>query len=84
MNTTATLSCKATANGNISYQWRKVSGEITSDKANGVSTSKLTISPVTEEDEGDTYYCVATYGTVNGTLHNVTSNKVIIIVYGKE
>ena len=83
VNTTATLSCKATASGIIRYQWRRVNGEITSDRANGVNTSTLTISPVTEQDE-DEYYCVANYGTVNGTLHNVTSGKANIIVYGED
>ena len=82
-NTTATLSCKATASGNIRYQWRRVNGEISSDRANGVNTSTLTISPVTEQDE-DEYYCVASYAIVNGTLHNVTSNTANIIVYGEE
>ena len=82
-----TLSCEANStnsNGSnpIRYQWRRVNGEITSDRANGVNTSTLTISSVTEQDE-DEYYCVANYATVNGTLHNVTSNKGIIIVYGK-
>ena len=82
-NTTVTLSCKATASGNIRYQWRRVNGEISSDRANGVNTSTLTISPVTEQDE-DEYYCVASYAIVNGTLHNVTSNKANIIVCGEE
>ena len=83
VNTTATLLCKATASGNISYQWRRVNGQITSDRTNGVNTSTLTLSPVTEQDEGQ-YYCVATYDTVNGTLHNVISNKVKITVYGED
>ena len=82
-NTTVTLSCEAIANGIIRYQWRRVNGEISSDRANGVNTSTLTISPVTEQDE-DEYYCVASYGIVNGTLHNVTSNKANIIVYGEK
>ena len=82
-NTIATLSCEATASGNIRYQWRRVNGEISSDRANGVNTSILTISPVTEQDE-DEYYCVASYVIVNGTLHNVTSNTANIIVYGEE
>ena len=82
-NTTVTLSCEAIATGIIRYQWRRVNGEISSDRANGVNTSTLTISPVTEQDE-DEYYCVASYGIVNGTLHNVTSNKANIIVYGEE
>ena len=85
VNTTATLSCKATtASGIIRYQWRRVNGEITSDRANGVNTSTLTISSVTEQDE-DEYYCVAIHGgTVNGILYNVTSNKANIIVYGEQ
>ena len=83
VNTTATLSCKATASGIIRYQWRRVNREITSDRANGVNTSTLTISSVTEQDENE-YYCVANYGTVNGTLRNVTSNKAKIIVYGEQ
>ena len=83
VNTTVTLSSNTTtASGIIRYQWRRVNGEITSDRANGVNTSTLTISSVTEQDE-DEYYCVASYGIVNGTLHNVTSNKANIIVYGK-
>ena len=84
VNTTVTLSSNTrTASGIIRYQWRRVNGEITSDRANGVNTSTLTISSVTEQDE-DEYYCVAKYATVNGTLHNVTSNKANIIVYGEE
>ena len=82
-NTTVILSCITTASGNIRYQWRRVNGEISNDRANGVNTSILTISPVTEQDE-DEYYCVASYAIVNGTLHNVTSNKANIIVYGEE
>ena len=84
VNTTATLSCKATtASGIIRYQWRRVNGEITSDRANGINTSILIISSLTEQDE-DEYYCVANYGPVNGTLHTVTSNKANIIVYGEQ
>ena len=48
-----------------------------------MNTSTLTISPVTEQDE-DEYYCVASYAIVNGTLHNVISNKANITVHGKE
>ena len=81
-NETATLSCMATASGIIRYQWRRVNGEITSDRANGVNTSTLTISSVTEQDE-DEYYCVASYGIVNGTLHNTTSHKAKVVLYSK-
>ena len=55
---TLILSCEATGSGPISYQWRRVNGEISSDRAEGVNTPTLTISPVTEGDE-DEYYCVA-------------------------
>ena len=37
INTTVTLSCEATGSGPIRYQWRRVNGEITSDRAEGVN-----------------------------------------------
>ena len=55
---TLILSCEATGSGPIRYQWRRVNGEISSDRAEGVNTPTLTISPVQQEDE-DEYYCVA-------------------------
>ena len=55
---TLNLSCEATGSGPIRYQWRRVNGEISSDRAEGVNTSTLTISPVTLQDM-DEYYCVA-------------------------
>ena len=82
-NTTATLSCNATASGPIRYQWRRVNGEISSDRAEGVNTSTLTISLVQQEDE-DEYYCVASYGVVNGMDHGDTSQNANVTVYGKE
>ena len=82
-NTTATLSCNATASGDIRYQWRRVNGEISSDRAEGVNTSTLTISPVQQEDE-DEYYCVASYGVLNGMDHSGTSLNANVTVYGKE
>ena len=78
VNTTATLSCEANASGIIRYQWRRVNGEITSDRANGVNTSTLTISSVTEQDE-DEYYCVA---SLNETILSYMSNIVKLSVYG--
>ena len=81
--TTATLSCEATASGPIRYQWRRVNGEISSDRAEGVNTSTLIISPVQQEDE-DEYYCVASYGVVNETLHNDASKKANVTVYSKD
>ena len=48
-----------------------------------MNTSTLTISPVTEQDE-DEYYCIASYGVVNGTEHNDTSHTANVTIYGKE
>ena len=79
---TATLSCEATASGPIRYQWRRVNGEISSDRAEGVNSPTLTISPVQQEDE-DEYYCVASYGVVNGTQHSDKSKRAKITVFGK-
>ena len=80
--TTAILSCNATASGPIKYQWRRrVNGEINSDRAEGVNTPTLTISPVQQEDE-DEYYCVASYGVVNGMDHSDESKRAKITVLG--
>ena len=45
-NTIGTLSCNATGSGPIRYQWRRVNGEISNDRAKGVNMPTLTISPV--------------------------------------
>ena len=82
INSTATLACEATGSGPIRYQWRRVNGEISSDRAEGVNTSTLTISSVQHEDE-DEYYCVASNGGMNGSSYNDTSQRVMITVYGK-
>ena len=79
--TTATLSCEATASGPIIYQWRRVNGDISSDRAEGVNAPTLTISPVQQEDE-DEYYCVASYGVVNGMDHSDESERAKVTVFG--
>ena len=73
---TIVLSCDATGNGPIKYQWMRVNGEITSDRTEGVNTSTLTISPVTVREE-DEYYCVVSSG---GGRFNDTSNVAVIAV----
>ena len=81
--TTVTLSCKATASGAITYQWRRSNGVITGDRFNGVNTSTLTIPLVTQDDE-DEYYCTASYGVyVNGTSHVAESERAQVVVFGE-
>ena len=77
----ATLSCNATASGPIRYQWRRINGEISNDRAEGVNTPILTIAPIQQEDE-DEYYCVASYGVVNGMDHSDESERARITVFG--
>ena len=76
------LSCEAVGSGPIRYQWRRVNGEISSDRAEGVNTPTLSISSVTEQDE-DKYYCVASNGGMDGSLYHNTSQRTIFIVYGE-
>ena len=73
---TIVLSCEATGSGPISYQWRRVNGEISSDRAEGVNTPTLTISSVTVQDM-DEYYCVA---SSRGKFTDTSNVAVIAIV----
>ena len=70
------LSCEATGSGPIKYQWRRVNGEISSDRAEGVNTSTLTISPAQEEDE-DEYYCV-----VSNNVEDQSDTAVVAVLSG--
>ena len=81
VNTTTHLSCEATGSDPISYQWRRVNGEISSERTTGVNTQHLTLSPVSEADEGE-YYCVTTNGGRNGMRYSDTSQVAQITVYG--
>ena len=81
MNSTMTLSCEATGSGPISYQWRRINGEISRYRAEGVNTPSLTISPVRRDDE-DEYYCAASNEGMDGLLYNDTSNEAVVTVYG--
>ena len=82
INSTATLSCEARGSGPIRYQWRRVNGEISSDRAEGVNTSTLTISPVQQEDEGE-YYCVASNGGIEELQYSDISQRAMMTIYGK-
>ena len=82
INSTITLSCNATGNGPIRYQWRRVTGEISSDRAEGVNTPTLTISPVQQEDE-DEYYCVASNGGMDVLHYSDISHRAMVTIYGK-
>jgi len=82
INSSVTLSCKATGSDPISYQWTRVNGTIPSERATGAATQNLTISPVREEDE-DEYYCVTTNGGVNGTRYSDRSQVARLTVFGK-
>ena len=82
VNSLVTLSCEAVGSNPITYKWRRVNGEISSERATGVTTSTLTISPVREEDE-DEYYCVTTNGGVDGMRYSDRSQVVQVTVFGK-
>ena len=78
-----TLSCKATGSYPIRYQWWGLfHGKISSDRADGVNTSTLTISSLAEQDE-DEYYCVASNGGADGLLYKIQSHMAMVTVYGE-
>jgi len=82
LNDSITLLCKATASGNVLYQWRRNNGKMIDSKAIGVNTPTLTIPSVTQDDE-DEYYCTASYGVyANGTSHVAESERAKVVVFG--
>jgi len=82
INSLVTLSCEATGSDPIGYQWKRVNGEISIERATGVKTQNLTISPVKEEDENE-YYCVTTNGGVDRMRYRDTSQMAQVTVFGK-
>jgi len=81
VNTTASLSSEATGSDPISYQWRRINGNISSERATGVNTPTLNISSVKEEDE-DEYYCMVSNGGIDGRRYYNKSQNAAITVYG--
>ncbi|XP_065918159.1 basement membrane-specific heparan sulfate proteoglycan core protein-like isoform X2 [Dysidea avara] len=67
------LSCEATGEGTLNYQWRRLSGS-PPDNVQGNNTTNLTISKITVSDSGE-YYCVVNNG---GT--GVSSQEVQVTV----
>ena len=83
INSTVTLSCEAIGSSPIRYQWRRVNGEISNDRAEGVNTPTLTISPIQQEDE-DEYYCVANNRIIDGLPYSDISHRAMVSIYGSK
>ena len=69
------LSCEATGEGTLNYQWRRLSGSLP-DNVKGNNATNLTISNIKASDSGE-YYCVVNNG---GT--EVFSMKVQVMAKG--
>ena len=50
-----TLKCRATGNGTLNYQWRRVSGSLPSN-SRGSNSRSLTVHNIVVSDSGQ-YYC---------------------------
>ena len=59
-----TLKCKATGNGTLNYQWRKVSGSLPSSARRRNNGQILTIRNIAVIDSGE-YYCEVDNGGQN-------------------
>ena len=68
-----TLNCKATGNGTLNYQWRRVSGSLPSN-SKLKSNRNLALSRLAVSDSGQ-YYCI-----VNDTGGSVSSMRVQVTV----
>ena len=67
------LTCKATGQGTLNYQWRKVSGALPKNSiSNGGQT--LTLHNLASDDSGQ-YYC-----EVNNKKNKATSKKVQVTI----
>ena len=55
-----TLKCRATGNGTLNYQWRRVSGSLPSN-TRGKNSKTLTIRNIAVSDSGQ-YYCEVSDG----------------------
>ena len=75
-----TLRCRATGDGTLNYQWKKVSGSL---PKNAVITniSDLTIYNITVSDSGQ-YYCEVDNGgdSVSSTRVQVTVKSELLII----
>ena len=68
-----TLKCRATGNGTLNYQWRRVSGSLPSN-SRGKNSKTLTIRNIAVSNSGQ-YYCV-----VNDDEGSVSSMRVQVTV----
>ncbi|XP_065918161.1 basement membrane-specific heparan sulfate proteoglycan core protein-like isoform X2 [Dysidea avara] len=89
------LSCEATGEGTLNYQWRRLSGSLP-DNVQGNNATNLTISNITVSDSGE-YYCVVNNGgtevfsmkvqvmaKVKPFIKNCSHNQELSIVNGTE
>ena len=76
-----TLKCKATGNGTLNYQWRRVSGSLP-NSAKGRNSKSMTIRNIAVSDSGQ-YYCEVDNGgdSVSSMKVQVTARSELLYVY---